>query len=174
MIRAMTLKSFPFLPLIGGLLIGAGFVGAFLLGMRVQAIKRPSSTQTVYVPSPEDQASDVLGRYLNALYQKDYATAVSLYGGDYSTLRNWNPAEDPNNLMTLWARGCEENGFNCLEIRNLRFAARPDPDTFNFNVWFSNRDKRSTFTVNGQEMFVFTVVRRGDKYLVTTDPVYTP
>ncbi len=131
---------------------------------------------TIVETTDENEAEGALITFLNSLYEKDYKAAATVYGGDYDQLRDWNPDVDPTDLALLWKGGCEQNGLNCMEIRNTDFASQPDKNTFLFNVWFNNQDRISEFTLrDGTSMFSFTVIKTDqEKYLVMTMPVYTP
>jgi hypothetical protein len=150
--------------LITGFVVTFGFYRAFT------GEKSPAP-----IRSDIDLAEDALIGFLGALHDRDYAKAIPLYGGSYDVMRDWNPDTDPSDHLKLWQRACEENGLNCLDIRNIRFASRPDDQTFIFHVWFTNRDGYSEFTpFNGQSMFDFTVRKTSGAYRVLTTPIYTP
>jgi hypothetical protein len=164
------LKSWPIITT----LVIIGLVTSFLLGMYVQGHWRHPTTSYVYIPNDQDQAKGVLIDFLASLHDKNYAKAASVYGGDYSTLKYWNPVVNPDDVTMLWQHGCELNGLQCLEIRNLAFASQPDTDAFVFQVWFSNPDKITEFkSASGATSFPFTVIKdKSGKFLVENMPVY--
>ena len=152
----------------------AAIVFGFWLG-GVALRSQPSKTSTpILVVSEQDQAEGALINFLNDLYQKDYIHAAPLFGGDDTQLREWNPSIDPQDKVSLWRAGCEHNGFNCLEIRNISFDGQRDAMAYVFHVWFTGSDKRVDFKdANGATMFFFTVKKVNGTYLVMTPPVYT-
>jgi hypothetical protein len=166
--------------------IASAFAGVFfLVGIVVGARLMPARTveHTVYAPTADDHAKEAIIAFLSALYERDYSRAVDRYGGDYETLRVWNPDTDSGDFAALWQRGCEQNGLNCLEIRNLDVVQR-NGDDFVVNVWFTNRDGITEFKRGAccgsesneepQSIFPFTVHRDGEEYRVLTMPPYTP
>jgi len=147
---------------------------AFGLGMLAEKRLRPAVVNYVVEPNDQNLGKGVIIDFLGSLHDKDYSKAVTAFGGDYTILRNWNPDIAPTDLADLWKNGCELNGLECLEIRNLAFASQPDSDTINYNVWFSNADKITEFKdpQSGASFFKFTVKRIDGKLLVITPPVY--
>ncbi|HBK33789.1 TPA: hypothetical protein DEP34_03200 [Candidatus Uhrbacteria bacterium] len=156
-------------------IIGLTAIIALFLGMYFQKFLN-SSIVTIIETTDENEAEGVLITFLDSLYEKDYDAATAVYGGDYDQLRDWNPDVEPTDLALLWKRGCEQNGLQCMEIRNTDFASQPDKNMFFFNVWFNNPDRISEFTqLGGTSMFSFAVIKTDQKkYLVITMPVYTP
>ena len=153
-------------------------VACFVLGFCAYPLVYGPHVTYVEV-TPDQQAKATLIQFLDALHQKNYDAAIAYYGGDYDQLRDWNPTVEPENYPMLWKNGCEMNGLNCLEVRNLTLESQSD-DTFNFIVWFTNADGVTEFSVQpmgapeAQNEFMFTVTRDGDQYRVETVPVYTP
>ena len=90
-------------------------------------------------PAGAPQAQQVLERYFNALAAGDYATADSLYGGDYQIFLDWNHDLTLDDHAALWERACHWNGLNCLAVRSATLVAKQD-DIFTFSVEFSNSD----------------------------------
>jgi hypothetical protein len=157
------------------------FVAGVFVGMRL--VPPRTIEHTIYAQTGDDKAKEAVGDFLSALHGKEYARAVQRYGGDYDTLRGWNPDTSADDLVTLWRRGCEQNGLNCLEVRNLDTVQRNGVD-FVVNVWFTNSDGITEFSRGAccggkplkepQHMFPFTVHRDGEVYRVMTMPPYTP
>jgi hypothetical protein len=156
------------------LLLTAAVTVVFFLGMWFQRYTQPSLIHSVY-RSDHDDAKGAVITFLGSLFQKNYTQAAAAYGGDYAQLRYWNPDTNPSDAAALWQRGCEQNGLQCLEIRNVAFSSQPNPDTYIFTVWFSQSDKITEFTgPDGKTAFPFTVIRDVDgEYSVMTMPVYT-
>jgi hypothetical protein len=96
--------------------------------------------QLLYRPDAERNAAEAAMRqYFAALAQADYAKVIQLYGGSYETLQNNNPDVDATDKPTLWQRGCEQNGLQCLPLRAV-LAARPLSDSsYQFEVEFSTQ-----------------------------------
>jgi hypothetical protein len=86
-----------------------------------------------------DQAQKVLESYFSALANGDYATADSLYGGDYQVFLDWNHDLTAEDHAALWERACHWNGLNCLGTRSVTLLNQQD-DIFTFSVEFSNPD----------------------------------
>ncbi len=166
--------------------IASAFAGVFfLVGVFVGTKLMPVRTieHIVYAPTADDHAKEAVGDFLSALYERDYSRVIERYSGDYETLRGWNPDTAPGDLVALWRRGCEQNGLNCLGVRNLDVVQR-NGDDFVVNVWFTNRDGITEFKRGAccgsesneepQNVFPFTVHRDGEDYRVLTMPPYTP
>jgi hypothetical protein len=86
-----------------------------------------------------DQAQVALERYFTALATGDYATADSLYGGDYRIFLDWNHDLTVEDHAALWERACKWNGLNCLATRSVTLVDHQG-DRFTFSVEFSNPD----------------------------------
>jgi hypothetical protein len=160
--------------LIFAIIAFAALLIAFCLGMQDEKTLRPAVTNYVVEPNDQSIGKEAIIDFLASLHDKDYSKAVIAFGGDYGELRNWNPDIAPTDLAALWKAGCELNGLQCLEIRNLAFASQPDSDTIIYNIWFSNPDKITEFKdpQSGATFFKFTVKRIDGKLLVITPPVY--
>jgi hypothetical protein len=85
------------------------------------------------------KAQEALIELFASLQAREYTEAIPLYGGSYETLQGYNPDIDATDYAALFARGCEQNGFQCLEVRNATFTGRQG-DTYIFQVEFSNSD----------------------------------
>jgi len=132
-------------------------------------------------------ARKALVSYFSLLHDGRYSEAVSYYGGDYETLRYWNPFVEKNDYVTLFRNGCTGNGLNCLRIKNIVSERQLSPVEFQFIVEFMKNDG-SLFIVYGygqdtedtgkekpkMSQFTFTVKKVNDKFLVEELPVYTP
>lgn len=160
-------------------LLLSGIVAAALLSGC--AGPAPQATQA---PSGLDEAQTALLSYFSLLSEGDYASAAQLYGGDYQVLAEWNPDLDPNDRAALLESGCTINGLQCLPVKEVVTSERISADTYRFVVQFENPD--GSLFVRGpssgateEEMpsqadFEFTVVRRGDSFVVQELPVYVP
>jgi hypothetical protein len=133
-------------------------------------------------PRGIDRARHSLRAYFGALSSGRYADAVALYGGSYETLIGWNPDVAPRYRATLFARGCEQNGLQCLRLKQVIGETTISAGEFNFVVEFLN-DDGTTFELGpccGETdgpvitRFPFNVKKVGGAYLVQDLPVYVP
>lgn len=85
------------------------------------------------------EAQQTLIEFFALLSAKQYAEAIPLYGGSYETLQGYNRDIDPTDHAALSARACEQNGFQCLQVRTATIT-RLQGDTCIFQVEFSNPD----------------------------------
>ena len=84
-------------------------------------------------------AENTMRTFFTALVEKDYQTAVSLYGGSYAELTQMNPDISPADYVTLWQHGCEQNGFVCMEVMDIVRAEEKDSQ-IEFGVTFKTKD----------------------------------
>ena len=167
------------------LMIGLCILG-FVVGFAIQppqSITDQSSNMIQGMTPEEQEAVDAKGtliQFLLSLHEGRYADADKLYRGSYDLLLSWN-AVDPKDHVQLWKNGCEMNGLNCLEIRNLDIADHPNAETYMINVWFSNNDG-SEFSIPAlnadpnippQNMFLFMVTKTKTGFKVETMPPYS-
>ena len=131
-----------------------------------------------------EMALQALSDFFGALNSADYPRADALYGGTYETLTGWNPDVDPQDHVTLWEKGCTQNGLQCLTLRSATLKDQGDGE-FVFTVEFNNPD--GSLFVRGPccgasetdmppvSQFEIHVVKTAEgKYLVTDMPVYVP
>ncbi len=138
--------------------------------------------QLLYRPDAErDAAEAAMRQYFAALAGADYAKVIQLYGGSYETLQDNNPDLDPTDKPTLWGRGCEQNGLQCLPLRAV-LAARALPDSsYQFEVEFSLQSGE-LFQQGpccgdvGQPnlRFIYTVSKQAGTWKVQELPPYIP
>lgn len=139
-----------------------------------------------YIP-PETVATTFFKR----LSEGNYAEALKYYGGSFDTLATWNPGVSDN--LELIRRGCEENGLNCLAVRNIIVDPSVSTEGLNekglydriipFSVTFGKKDG-GLFEIgpccgeedNGERFSEFTIflAEKNGNYLVLTLPPYTP
>lgn len=143
-------------------------------------------TATGTTTSSDDlvEAREILATFFEVLNSGRYAEAVQIYGGDYETLRDWNPGTAPDDYPKLLENGCEGNGLQCLKVRNVVREEQVSPTEFRFVVEFSNED--GTLFKQGpccgaseteqptKTQFDYIVMKSGDKFLVRGLPVYVP
>jgi len=86
-----------------------------------------------------EQAIEALEAFFERLSKEDYAGAAELYGGSYETLVNWNPEIPESNTESLWQKGCQINGLQCLTVRSAKLVEESDGELV-FTVEFNNPD----------------------------------
>lgn len=158
------------------------FATILLVSCAVQPISTLQPTQTS--SSEAIKAFHSLATFFRLLNEKNYETAVPLYGGDYESLQVFNPEIDPNDHVALWTWACDNQLLQCLEVQSAE-TLHEESDTFIFQVKFSNPDG-SLFVLgpccgaNETEMppvsqFEFTVMKNTDgKFVVMNLPPYVP
>ncbi len=133
------------------------------------------------------QARMALLAFFDALNAGQYQKAVELYGGSYEELIADNPDVDPDDHVTLLERACSQNGFQCLQVKEILREEQAWPDDFTFTIEFLNRDG-SLFLLGSccgvteadqqpQSQFGYTVKRipqAGNVFRVQELPVYVP
>lgn len=77
--------------------------------------------------------------FFSALSNGQYTEAVKLYGGDYENLATMNPDLSPADYEALWKRGCEQNGFVCMEILEIVRVSESNSQ-IEFDVTFKTKD----------------------------------
>jgi hypothetical protein len=128
-----------------------------------------------------EAARSTLLAYFDALSGGDYATAVKAFGGSYETLTGWNPDVNGADLVTLWRRGCTQNGLQCLPVRAIVATRRLPDDSYKFTVEFTYTDgalfKQGPCcgdTGPSISTFDYTVTRSGNSWKVMELPPYVP
>lgn len=151
----------------------AGLVGYLTL------VKKPSS------PTTEDGglAKQALITYFNLLETKQYSAAATYHGSGYEILQSWNPDINPDDRVALLKNGCEVNGWQCLEIKNILDERHVSQSEFRFLVQFEKSEwSTDTETVFTQESynqekktdFEYIVKKTDDHFIVMTPPIYVP
>jgi hypothetical protein len=162
------------------------FVTILLAGCIAQPITPAPTTQPAptSLPSAAGDAQEVLVNFLTRLHTKNYAEAVSLYGGEYEQLQVFNTEIDPNDHLALWTWACDQQLLQCLGVRSTTFQELSGT-AYIFQVEFNNPDG-SLFVLgpccgaNETEMppvsqFEFTVTRNAEgKFVVLNTPPYVP
>jgi len=98
------------------------------------------------VPAQTRNAENTMRSFFSALSNGQYSEAVKLYGGDYENLAGMNPDLSSTDYEALWKRGCEQNGFVCMEVLDVVRVDEKDSQV-KFSVTFKTKDG---------ERFVFT------------------
>ncbi|HJR79064.1 MAG TPA: hypothetical protein VJ821_03260 [Anaerolineales bacterium] len=128
-----------------------------------------------------DEARQVLENYLTALNSGDYNLAAQLYSGDTSLLQTWNP-DIGDDLPALFARGCTQNGLQCLLPRTITYRAPDNDGGYHFYVEFNNEDNTmfqqgpccGETTGTPVSMFIFYVEKSANGLQVADLPPYVP
>lgn len=130
-------------------------------------------------PTPEqlaatdmEAASDALVQYFSFLNEKNYAAALPFHGSGYEDLIYWNPEADPEDHIALLRAGCEQNGWVCAKVADIRNKKLLAPGTYQFTVQFLKDDGTQLKTESKQLDFDYTVTQSGNQWLVTPGPVY--
>jgi len=127
-------------------------------------------------------ARETLIRFFHLLNTKQYKEATEYYGGSYGMLEDWNPlVYDHDKLLK---NGCENNGLNCLAIREILEEEEISPTEVKFTIQLSNDDgtlfKRGPCCGATEEQmptktdFEYTVIKKNNKFLSRNLPPYTP
>lgn len=134
--------------------------------------------------NPSESARQALISFFSELSNGDYAKAVTLYGGSYEVLANFNPDLDADDHAALWKNGCQINGLQCLTIRTMTFKELLESGEYIFTLEF-NDPAGDLFvleaccgenpTTTPQFQFEYRVVEgRDGKMRVLDLPVYLP
>lgn len=148
-----------------------------------QTTQSPSSTSTI---KDIDLAKQALTTYFNLLKNKQYNVAVAYHGSGYETLQNWNPDLNPNDHTALLKNGCENNGWQCLKIKNILNERRVSQSEFEFTVQFEKPEwstgNETIFTQGpccgrkdtGQRKtnFKYIVKKVNGNFVIMTPPIY--
>lgn len=131
-------------------------------------------------------AEEALIKYFSLLNEEKFNEAAQYYGGDYETLRGFNPSVDPDDHSELFLKACRYSGLNCLKVKNIVNKKEISPTEFEFSIQFLGRngdvfesgpccgevENEENFPMRTD--FTFRVKKIGDKFVVMSLPVYTP
>jgi hypothetical protein len=128
-----------------------------------------------------NKAETAMRTFFSALASGQYADAVTLYGGEYETLRGWNPDLSPSDYATLWQHGCGQNGLVCMEVLEVIEVTEKE-NGFEFTVTFKMKDgELFQFTgCCGETLpqpiteYEISVQKEDDGYKVLSLPPYVP
>jgi hypothetical protein len=136
------------------------------------------------VQGNQSSAQNALVSYFQDLNSGDYGSAVQYHGSGYEVLQSWNPdlgvASDPEILLQ---RGCEINGWQCLEIHSVVSATQISNTDTLFVVKFQTSDggifEQGACCGAPQigdpvSEFEYTVRSTSGGHTVLNSPVYTP
>jgi maltose-binding protein MalE len=126
-------------------------------------------------------AETAMRTFFSALATGQYDEAINLYGGDYEILTGWNPDISPTDYVTLWQKGCEQNGLVCMEVLEVIKVIEKE-NGFEFTVTFKMKDgELFQFTgCCGETLpepiteYEISVQKDGDGYKVLSMPPYVP
>jgi len=132
----------------------------------------------------QEQAELTLVHYFDLLNNKEYTKATIYNGHGYETLQNWNPDLNPTNYPELIKYGCENNGWQCLKIRQIISKEKINPNEFKFVVQFLNNDNTlfergpccgsTEVEMPTENKFEFIVKIIDGIFKIATSPVYIP
>ncbi len=153
--------------------------GILALGLNAGCAPMPTPVSSI---NRIANARAALRLYFSLLHDRKYGEAINYYGGRYDVLKDWEPGvDDP---AALFEHGCTVGGLQCLEIKSIVHEEQISPAQVRFTVQFLNED--GTLFQRGpccgateaemptQTQFVYTVKQVGDKFLVSSLPVYVP
>jgi hypothetical protein len=153
-------------------------------GTMLPVVERVRESLRIWPAAPRaiDRARDSMRAYFGALASGRYADAVARYGGSYQTLIDWNSDVAPRDRALLFARGCQQNGLQCLRLKRVVGETTISATEFNFVVEFLNADgttfKRGPCCGDTEgpviTRFPFNVQKIGSVFLVQDLPVYMP
>lgn len=143
-----------------------------------------TATPETGAPTHLMQAREALQTFFSLLHDQRYSEAVQYYGGDYETLREWNPTVPGDDHAKLFQNGCSQNGLQCLVIKTVLQEEEMSTGQYLFTVEFA-QDDGSLFTrgpccgATETEMppvsqFAYTVRKVNGQFLVQELPVYVP
>ena len=131
--------------------------------------------------SPAVQGAVVaLEQFLSAMRENRFSDAAELFGGDLTSVLNWNPGVDSADLASVLESACSQ--LRCdLEVRRILPGLISD-DSYRFHVEFLDRGQLFTLGpccgdtsgASPETTWAFQVVWMPDGYQVMTLPVYVP
>lgn len=139
---------------------------------------------TEFVEGDMERAKESLVTYFDLLAAKEYAQALDYHGSGYELFIQNNPDVDPSDYAALLKAACEQNGFNCLKVRDIVEEEQVSATEFKFMVQFTAKDgslfERGPCCGATEEEhpiereFEVVVVKEAGNFLVTTQPPYVP
>lgn len=167
--------------------LSPGLTIGFALLLVSSCARGTEPTSATGPASDETAARQTLIQFFDDLRNRDYESAVDLYGGTYENMLAQNPSMNPVNRAALLRAACTLNGAQCLEIRSAQLDAAKSTrgDEYTFIVEFNQADGSrfslgpccgaATGGAQPQSRFPFHVRKTADKsFKVMTPPVYTP
>lgn len=148
------------------------FIFACLIGILVVAgctndKKRSEPT----LGGPED----VLKQYVNAITDRDYATMVELYGGDYDWLQMFAPESDRQNKEKIFESYIQSVMPEKISFNEIKDKKEISEDEFVFVITFKDEDG-TLFEVRTEDSskteFTYTVKRVDGVFKVMEPPPY--
>lgn len=148
------------------------FIFACLIGILVVAgctndIKRSEPA----LSGPED----VLKQYVNAITDRDYATMVELYGGDYDWLQMFAPESDRQDKEKIFESYIQSVMPEKISFNEIKDKKEISENEFVFVITFKNEDG-TLFEVRTEDSskteFTYTVKRVDGVFKVMEPPPY--
>lgn len=131
-----------------------------------------------------ETAQATLESFFSLLAYGAYEQAAGIYGGQYDVLIYQNPHIPPDDVEALWRNACQNNGYQCLEIKNVISGRMDENGFYHFMVEFQQKDGSlfvagpccgaSETEMPPQSQFEFTVRRDHGVFSVADLPVYIP
>lgn len=148
------------------------FIFACLIGILVVAgctndIKRSEPA----LGGPED----VLKQYVNAITDRDYATMVELYGGDYDWLQMFAPESDRQDKEKIFENYIQNVMPEKISLNEIKEKKEISEDEFAFVITFKDEDGAlyEVRTVDSSNTeFTYTVKRVDGVFKVMEPPPY--
>jgi len=145
----------------------------------------PPSDPTSAPNTNQQDAQRALVNFFHYLHKGDYQSGAELYSGSYEWLIELNPDIDPIDFPALLERGCQQNGFMCLEVRSAEAVLLLSSKGYVFEVEFQLDDgslfeRKYCCGANETEKppitkYQYRVLREEDGYWRVTDlPPYVP
>ena len=113
---------------------------------------------------------------------QDYINANSYHGSGYEYILSLNPSIEEDDYVSLLKTACEDNGFMCMEIKEVISYEKSDDNIYFFTVQFKNHDG-DLHVLPAMEQIgqleditdhIITVIKVGDLYKVTTPLIFYP
>ncbi len=138
-------------------------------------------------------AQSTLENYFSLLNIGKYSEAVIHHGSGYDALMDWNPDLTPKDRDLLLQRGCEQNGWQCLRVREVLSAEKVNESVvaenqvvkeYKFTVQFNNNDGTlfkfgpccgaTEAEMPTRTEFEYIVKKADNGFIVMTAPQYRP
>ncbi len=143
--------------------------------------KNNTDSKTLSSESKEMQeARRSLETYFTLLSERKYEQAVDYCAGgwSYELLASYNEDVEPKDYGKLLKRGCEENGFIAMKVKNIVSAEKLNPTSYLFEVQFTTKDGNlfvwgeANTAKPPRSVFSYMVVKKDGRFLVDGLPPY--
>lgn len=148
------------------------FIFACLIGILVVA----GCTNDIKRSEPDlGGPEDVLKQYVNAITDRDYATMVELYGGDYDWLQMFAPESDRQDKEKIFESYIQSVMPEKISFNEIKDKKEISEDEFVFVITFKDEDG-TLFEVRTEESskteFTYTVKKVDGVFKVMEPPPY--